>query len=1087
MAPPAETEMILSAILTFNRGSSIPALKFFCLHLSVLSPKFNLPNPLDASQSDRNLTPMVARVILLSLGFILSSALVPSQAADFPIPYNTETGTIPFLKPADALATLKMPEGFHATTFAAEPDVQQPINITTDARGRLWVCENYTYAERARGFDTNLHDRILIFEDTDHDGRADKRTIFWDQAIELTSALPGFGGVFALCPPKLLFIPDRDGNDIPDSEPEVLLDGFNSDAVRHNIANGLKLGPDGWIYGRHGILATSHVGKPGAPAAERTDLNAGIWRFHPVTHKFEVVCQGTTNPWGHDWDENGQLFFINTVIGHLWHVIPGAYYKRMYGEHPNPYLYELIDQTADHVHWDTAEKWSDIRDLGVTATTDARGGGHAHSGMIIYNGDNWPPQYRNTILTVNYHGKRLNNDKIVRSGATYTATHLPDVVQWGDPWFRGVELTTGPDGSVYVADWSDIGECHDDTGVHRTSGRIYKIVYGNPKPWAGDIAKESDNELVRLQFHTNDWFVRQARQALQERAASAKDMLKIHRQLTSLIGTNWSSGMNARGTDPNPKNKLRALWALFVTGGFEEQSLEILVGSPDEFLRTAFVQLASDQSAVSFLIAQNLSVWASKNTNTFGGKPRAENSGLVLTFIASAMRKAAPTDRWKLAEALVTHDELANDRVFPLMVWYGIQPDVPNNIPAAVGLAESSQLPKIRRFITRRIFEDLVPNAKAADQITALLTTNRPTEFQLDILTGIEEALRGVNKAIPPASWEAAATLLSKSTDPRIADLLAQLQALFGNGQALDKLRALFADTKADLPQRRRALTTLLQVRAKNLVPLLSNALTEINIAPDAIRGLATLNDADTSDLLLARYNALPSSAAKTEAITALAGRPENAVELLDAIQRGQIKRQEIDATQLRQIRAYKNAAITQKIRAIWPQLDDTPNGKKQLFEKYKTLLQGRTGASPVSPGELHPNANAGHQLFLQTCATCHTLYGEGAKIGPDLTGSDRRNLDYLLDNILDPSGVVPETYRVSNLTLKDGRSLTGIVLTQTDRALTLQTTTEKLTLQKSDIEEIQKSQLSMMPDGLLQSLTDQQVADLFAYLMSQK
>jgi putative membrane-bound dehydrogenase-like protein len=1022
---------------------------------------------------------MVARVLLLSLGLLFAGGNFSSAGAEFPVPYNTEKETIPFLKPADALATIKMPEGFHATMFAAEPDVRQPINITTDARGRLWVCENYTYAERAKNYDRDLRDRILILEDTDHDGRADKRTVFWDEGIELTSALPGFGGVFALCPPQLLFIPDRDGNDVPDGAPEVLLDGFNSDSVRHNIANGLKLGPDGWIYGRHGILTTSHVGKPGAPAAERVDVNAGIWRFHPVTHKFEMVAQGTTNPWGHDWDENGQLFFINTVIGHLWHVIPGAYYKRMYGEHPNPYLYELIDQTADHVHWDTAEKWSDIRDLGVTATTDARGGGHAHSGMIIYNGDNWPAQYRNTILTVNYHGKRLNNDKIVRSGATYTATHLPDVVQWGDPWFRGVELTTGPQGEVYVADWSDIGECHDDTGVHRTSGRIYKIVYGNPKPWTGDISKISDEELVRFQFHTNDWFVGQARQVLEERAASGKDMAKIHNQLTSLIGTNWSSGMNAPRTDPNPKNKLRALFALFVTGGFEEQSLQILMGSPDEFLRTAFVQLASDQTSVSTLIAHNLSAMARKRTSTFGMQGASENSGLVLTYIASAMRKSAPSDRWKLADALVSHGEFANDRVFPLMVWYAIQPDVPNNISAAVGLAESSQLPKIRRFITRRIFEDLVPNPKAADQITALLTTNRPTEFQLDILGGIEEALRGVNKAIPPASWEVAASIVSKSSDQRVMDLLAQLQALFGNGQALDKLRAVLADSKADLPQRRRALTTLLQVRAKNLVPVLTNLLSEINIAPDAIRGLATLNDTDTSDLLLARYNALPSSAAKIEAITALAGRPENAIELLDAIQRGQIKRQEIDATQLRQIRTYKNAAITQKIRTIWPQLDDSPNGKKALFAKYKTLLTPDRVKSA--------DANAGHKIFQQTCATCHTLYGEGAKIGPDLTGSDRRNLDYLLDNILDPSGVVPETYRVSNITLKDGRSLTGIVLNQTDRAVTLQTTTEKLTLQKSDVEETQKSQLSMMPDGLLESLNQQQVADLFAYLMSQK
>src|ERR1051325_3828179 len=216
-------------------------------------------------------------------------------------------------------------------------------------------------------------------EDTDGDGRADKRTVFWDQAGDLTSVLPAFGGVFALCPPKLLFIPGARGDDVPDGEPQVLLDGFDASAVRHNIANGLKFGPDGWIYGRHGILASSKVGRPGASEAERTLVNAGIWRYHPITHKFEMVANGTTNPWGSDWDENGQLFFINTVIGHLWHVVPGAFFKRMYGEPRNPHLYELIDQTADFVHGDTGENWANIQKLGVPPTTPKAGGGHAHS------------------------------------------------------------------------------------------------------------------------------------------------------------------------------------------------------------------------------------------------------------------------------------------------------------------------------------------------------------------------------------------------------------------------------------------------------------------------------------------------------------------------------------------------------------------------------------------------------------------------------------------------------------------------------------------------------------------------------------
>src|SRR5260370_399394 len=145
-------------------------------------------------------------------------------------------------------------------------------------------------------------------------------------------------------------------------------------AVRHNIVDGLKWGPDGWLYGRHGILATSLVGKPGASASQRTPINCGIWRYHPTRKVFEVVAQGTTNAWGFDYDEHGEMFFINTVIGHLWHVVPGAHYRRMYGTGFNPHLYQLIEKTAGHFHCDPGEKWDDIRKGGVSPTTDKAGG-----------------------------------------------------------------------------------------------------------------------------------------------------------------------------------------------------------------------------------------------------------------------------------------------------------------------------------------------------------------------------------------------------------------------------------------------------------------------------------------------------------------------------------------------------------------------------------------------------------------------------------------------------------------------------------------------------------------------------------------
>jgi putative membrane-bound dehydrogenase-like protein len=994
---------------------------------------------------------LVAVSLTQALNSLIAAPVSPTKQI-----YNTRQETTPLLTPEETLATFHLPAGFHASVFASEPDVQQPIGMTLDRRGRLWVAENYTYAQQPLGWDTNLSDRIIILEDTNHDGHFDKRTVFYDRAEKLTSVAIGFGGVYALCPPRLLFFPDRDGDDVPDGEPEVLLDGFEDTVVWHNIANGLKWGPDGWLYGRHGIQGISHVGAPGSPLEKRTALNAGIWRFHPVTHKFEVVAEGTTNPWGTDWDANGQLFFINTVIGHLWHVVPGAYYKRMYGEHARPHLYELIDQTADHFHWDTLETWDRIRSIGVSSTTSQAGGGHAHSGLMIYLGDNWPDQYRGTVFAINFHGKRLNNDKIERQGATYTAHHAPDLISVGDPWFRGIDLLYGPAGAVFISDWSDIGECHDADGIHRTSGRIYKVWYGDPpKGWSGDVAKLSNDELVKLQLHRNEWLAREARQVLQERAVNGDDMTAVHTALRKLLADQHEVS-----------RQLAALWALYVTGGGQEPWLLELLRHPDEQVRVWAIQLLVDQGTPSLAAL-----------NEFARMAAGDKSGLVLTFLASAMRRAAPSDRWPIVTALSRRGEFADDRVFPLMLWYGIEPAVAGDVRQAVALARETRIPKLTRFIGRRIFEEAPGSASGADHMTGTLKESPDAKFQIEVLTGITEALNGTRKPVAPRSWALAGPALMATANEQVRDLARELSARFGDPAAIDSLRQLLADTQAAVDARRNALQTLLQTRAEGLSPMLFPLLNEINLAPDAIRALAALGEPKTTEVLLQRYPTFKEEQTRSEVVNALASRLLSALAMLEAVQHGQIPRQAIDPTQIRQMRSLKNAQVDEKINAIWPQLDESASGKKQIFAHYRQLL---------SPARLQSsNPSEGRRVFQQTCALCHALFGEGAKIGPDITGSDRRNLDYLLENILNPSAVVPYDYRVWVVTTKADRVLNGIILAQNAQSVTLQTVSEKVSLPRNEIESMSQSQLSMMPEGLLQALTDEQVANLIAYLMS--
>ncbi|HKD35764.1 MAG TPA: PVC-type heme-binding CxxCH protein, partial [Pirellulales bacterium] len=278
---------------------------------------------------------------LLRLGFFVGGLLALASpaaseadqtAADRPLPAE------------EAPRHMTLPDGFRVTLFAGEPDVAQPISFTTDDRGRLWVGECFSYPNWA----AEGHDRLLVFADERDTGHFNKRSIFSDKLANLTGIELGFGGVWLCCPPKLIFIPMN--GDSPAGEPQTLLDGWSLKG-RHNILSGLVWGPDGWLYGCNGISSPSMVGKPGTPDAERELQSGGVWRYHPTKHVFESVARGTVNPWGLDFDDYGQAFITNCVLAHLWHVVPGARFKRSHGVDDNPYSFELLDATSDHLHW----------------------------------------------------------------------------------------------------------------------------------------------------------------------------------------------------------------------------------------------------------------------------------------------------------------------------------------------------------------------------------------------------------------------------------------------------------------------------------------------------------------------------------------------------------------------------------------------------------------------------------------------------------------------------------------------------------------------------------------------------------------
>ena len=607
----------------------------------------------------------------------IARAAVPALVAAVLIshPSSAQDRAVP---PADAARRMSLPNGFRATLFAGEPDVVQPIAFTTDDRGRLWVVESFSYPKWVQEGQQG-RDRVIILEDADGDGRHDSRKVFWDKGTNLSGIEVGFGGVWLCATPFLQFIPDRDGDDKPDvNQPEVLLDGWNLEKAQHNVFNGLTWGPDGWLYGMNGIQSYSVVGRPDEPQAQRKHIDCGVWRYHPVTRDFEVFASGTTNPWGLDFDDYGQMFITNCVIAHLWHVLPGAHFKRMYGQDINPYTYKLMDTCADHLHWGGGE-WQESR--GAKGKHGEAGGGHAHVGAMVYLGDNWPPQYRNGLFTCNLHGTRVNHDTLERRGSSYVAKHAPDLLLANDTFFRGLELLYGPDGAVYVSDWSDTGECHDFDGVVAESGRIFKVSYGQHGPVPVDVARLPDAQLVELQLHRNDWHVRHARRVLHERAAAGKLAPTTHAALAKILDENG-----------DVTRKLRALWALYVTNGLDAARLAKLLDHSEEHVRAWAVRLhVEDHQAPPDVLAR------------FAEMAKADPSPLVRVHLASALQRLPIDQRWPIAEALASHSGDATDPNLPLMIWYGIEPAVGKDKANAVALMSKVKIPVIREHIARRL------------------------------------------------------------------------------------------------------------------------------------------------------------------------------------------------------------------------------------------------------------------------------------------------------------------------------------------------------------------------------------------------
>lgn len=942
------------------------------------------------------------------------------------------------------VAGMKLQDGFQVELIAAEPDVRQPIAFCFDERGRMWVAEAFSYPNRQP--EGQGKDRISIFEDTNGDGSFETKKVFCE-GLNLVSGIEvGFGGVWVGAAPHLLFIP-KDANDGA-GKPQILLDGWGYQDT-HETLNSFTWGPDGWLYGNQGVFTQSHIGKPGTPDDQRISMNAGVWRYHPVRHVFEIFCHGGSNQWGLDYNSNGHFFMThcrsfwgkggttNAIRnGHFWNQANSKYAPFISATAPDfaPDLQNFLPASA---RYDSGEGGA-----GKPGTT-AVYGGHSHVGTLIYNGNNFPAIYRDHLFTHNLHGHQINQQHMVRTGSGYETFHAGyDLLYSPAPDYIPVDLQTGPDGAVYVIDWTDTQHCHnpEDEKWDRTNGRIYRISWKETyKPVKVDWGDRDSDKFLDALAHPNAWWFRTALKHFQERVAeSGGPGLELYH-----FGF-MQSMMN------EPESAFRWMMAAHAFRLLDKPSgHEQFLIHPNDIVRSWAIQLATEEAGKPKLTSATLLKLA-----------QTDPSPTVRLALASALPKLDAKTVWEVSSALAMHAEDKDDRFLPKMIWFGLALVVAEDWPRGLALAAKTPLPSLADSI--RWYAATTPAGREA------LIPTIQTERDLKILAF---GMKDEAKAAMPKAWPQLQSKFPGTTSD-------QLSALFGDKAVLAKMRNILADATQPLPQRRSAFDLLKRVSDPEATPIFAKLLDQPDFTSVVIPLLSRSSDPATATALMTLFAKL-NDTDRSAALGTLTSRAELALPLLAAVKAGTFDKKHLSSLQIRQMRNLNNTEVNTLLDDVWGKVNDSSEAAKASIAKLKKAYQ----SAPLWAF----NGKAGEETFKQVCAVCHAMGGVGGKLGPDLAGSWRNGIDYFLENIIDPNAVVGDNFQLHVLTKKDGSVISGVIEQETATSITARTVTESLIISKADLKERQKMPVSLMPPGLLESMPERKALELLKYLLSKR
>jgi putative heme-binding domain-containing protein len=977
------------------------------------------------------------KVVLLFTGVLAVPGAVLRSApkGDERPPHGQDTVPGPALSPAEAIRKMRVHEGFHVELVAAEPDIVNPVAMTFDERGRIWITESLEYPRRHAG---PGRDRIKVLESTRGDGRYDKITIF-AEGLNIPSGIAvGHGGVWVANAPDILFYKvGPDGRAA--GKPEVVVTGFGRTDT-HELPNSLTWGPDGWLYGLNGVFNHSHVQHRG----KEFRFTCALFRIHPKTREFQLFCEGTSNPWGIAWDNEGSAFVSACVIDHLWHLTETGYYHRQGGPYP-PFTW-VLPSIVKHKHQKAA-----------------------YCGLHFFDSDAYPPAYRERLYMGNIHGGCVNVDVLRRDGSTYFATPAPDFLTANDPWFMPVAQKTGPDGCLYVLDWYDRYHCYQDAnrdpaGIDRLRGRLYRIRYKDtPRAPTFDLARETDDQLIERLHSPNVYF-----RDLAQRLLCERNHPQARARLRRLVFD-----------DAAPrKARMHALWVLVGTGELEPNLLSGLLEHRDPGYRAWGVRAAGNLGKVEDRLCSRVLALAHD--------PAPD----VQLQVAIAARKllgagAIPT----LVEVL---SACGDDKLIPGIVWQNLHPLLEDHADTFLRLVEKADLARSRnlanlmpravdRVLGRRrtdptlvltLFRLLVDkDADAARRCLAVLATR----VQTGEIAGAEAAALG-EQFLPTLH-----RLLGRAGSPLRTEA-AVLAATLKDPTGLDVVRRLVAAKGRSEDVRLKAVEALIAARDPAALDVVAPVLADTRGQSPSFRGrllgaLARLDDPRVAQVVLADFPRMEPDL-QPRAVELLAERPAWARQLLRAVVEKRVPASALNVNQVRKLQALKDPEAARQVQALWGVVREGRNPEREkVVADMSKFLRGARG-----------DPRAGAVVFKNLCGQCHKIYGEGQDVGPDLTGNGRASFEQLVSNVFDPSLVIGTAYQAVTVETSKGRSVTGIMVEDSARRLVLKTQGGKLeTVPRNEVEEMNVSRVSLMPEGIEKQLRPQEIADLFAFLVLDK